>query len=122
MSRLYNILNQLVGSKETLATGATLIRSGKNRKLILNNYTKPSGSGSGITMPSADFPTTEQQFMGFRRNSSGLGTAVGMVALYPNSQSVALYYAGTYNSAQAGLSGLATGDKISAICEWVVET
>lgn len=122
MSRLGNILNELVGTRTTLATGATLIRSGKNRKLILNNYTKPSSSGSGITIPSEDFPATDQLFTGLRRNSSGLGTAVGVVALYPNSQSVALYYAGTYNSAQTGLSGLATGDKISAICEWVVET
>lgn len=117
MSRLYNILNQLVGSKETLATGATLIRSGKNRKLILNGYTKTS---TNLTIPPADAPSKDTSAAGLRTDSNGRSTALGRVTVYASQTTVAMYYAGSYNASSSGLTSLASGDKIYAVLEWAI--
>lgn len=116
MSRLYNILNELVGTSETLATGATIYRNGKKRKLVFSSYEK---TANAFTLQSSDAPSEQTVGVGLRTNSSGLGTALGQIAVRTTGV-VDFYYAGTYNAAGSGLSNLATGDRISAICEYVV--
>ena len=117
MSRLGNILNELVGSRTTLATGATLIRSGKNRKLILNGYTK---TASNLTIPSADAPSVDTSVAGLRTDSNGRSTALARATIYASQTNVAMYYAGSYNASSSGLSSLANGDKIFAVLEWAI--
>lgn len=115
-NRLYDILMALVGTSETLATGATIYRNGKKRKLVLSGYAKTS---STFTLPSGDAPDTQIASVGLRTNSDGRATALGQIAVRTTGV-VDFYYAGTYNATGSGLSNLATGDKISAVCEWVV--
>lgn len=116
--RLYDILMALVGTSETLATGAILYRYGKRRKLVLSSYAKTS---STFTLPSGDAPGAQTIGVGLRLNSDGRATAVGQMVVRATGV-VDLYYAGSYNSASMGLSYLATGDKMSAECEWIVGT
>lgn len=116
--RLYDILMALVGTSETLATGAILYRYGKRRKLVLSSYAKTS---STFTLPSGDAPDAQTTGVGLRTNSDGRATALGQVVVRTTGV-VEFYYAGTYNATGSGLSNLATGDKISSVCEWIVGT
>lgn len=101
-------------SRETLATGADLIRMENLRILSLISY---AGGNGALTIPQGDRPTTETFGMIMRRDANGRSVAFGFADI-PSGGLVGLYYAGTYNASGSGLSSATTSDRISGQITW----
>lgn len=117
---LYHIVEKVdevqTTTKETLATNAFLYRRGNLRILHLNGY---SGAQSTLAVPAADAPSATvnvPSLVGGATNDYRLG----QVAIYNDTKYVQRYYVGTYHSAGAGLSSVASTDKTFATAVWTV--
>lgn len=106
-----------LGTTETLATGAILIRFSNLRILELREY---QGANSTLAVPDADKPSANVTAPTIRTDSNNRSTAVGYMTVQSNSGYVQRYYAGTYNASGSGVSNVAATDKTSGVAIWSV--
>ena len=116
MSRLYNILDSMVETKESLATGMTIYRRGKHRRLVFTNYAVPA---TYPTLANGDRPSSTARGAGLRRTSNLYSAALAAINVNTDG-SLNFYYFFTYNASGAGASICGTGDLLIATVEWDV--
>lgn len=96
-----------------LANKATLLREGRKRTLILNNFYVGSAT---LTIPASDRPNENVGNVGLRRAQSANGSSVALVRVN-TSGTVDMFYASAYGNNQ---TAALNGDMIASQVSWII--
>lgn len=101
-------------TSESMGSGATLLRMGNLRILVLVSY---QGGNGGITLSSSDFPVTNVRTAGTRTDGNGRYLSLCLLGVNTDGSFLALY-ATTY--APSSLTAATASDAISGSIFWNV--